>query len=108
MGAMPQPSQQRQLDRFERVLREVGGRPLAGACTSVELPPVASGARSGEGLVARMDIEAGYTCGCGNESRVEIPYEPDPSNPAPKHGGRCIVCAICDAGTRMPRFQETL
>lgn len=47
-----------------------------------------------------MDVETAYTCGCGNQTVAIVPYKHEDGS----DGAVATICAICDAGTRMPRF----
>lgn len=97
-------SLQRQVARFERVLLQQGGAIREEPCRSEELPALAAGSRiKGAPTAAKVDVETAYTCGCGNQTIAVIPYEPE-SEDSPN--AMAVICAICDAGTRMPRFQE--
>lgn len=88
------------IDRFEKQLRAQDGHFKLEPCRSTELPFIEAGSGPTEELFATQDVEPAYTCACGNSTRASYPAEgPDGKQTI------VIVCAICDAATRFPRFR---
>lgn len=91
------PSQQRNLATFEEGIDALGGDMLDEYCASAELPPVSAGSGP-PGLEAKLNVLVGYTCGCGERERAELPYTAENDRPS-----RANVCGVCDAGYNFPR-----
>lgn len=97
-------SLQEQVERFEAVLREQGGRGLPQECESTRLPALSPGDQvHTDAPKVRQEVETAFTCGCGNLTRAAFPYDGEDDKES-----ECVVCAICDSATLFPRFAVTV
>ncbi len=113
------PPSQLDLDRFAQILKSLGGGIRTEPCRPTEIPGIPDGtevrhpdtakvavdAENGFELRTRQEVMPAYTQGCGGQCVGVAPYDGEEADGKTRFA---VICAICDAGTLMPRFQGSL